>query len=92
MPQVVQLKPRRRRGVDPGDVSEVTAAVPIPAKKPAKYPIASLRVGESFSCPARVRAAMRVYIHKTRKAHPARQFTIRVEEDDETRIRVWRVK
>jgi hypothetical protein len=79
--------------VAPGDVSEVTAAIPIPpAKKPAKYPIATLKVGESFSVPARIRVAMRVYIYNTRKMHPARQFTIRVEEDDETRIRVWRVK
>jgi hypothetical protein len=79
--------------VAPGDVSEVTAAIPIPpAKKPAKYPIATLKVGESFSVPATARVLMRVYIYKTRQAHPARQFTIRSESDDESRIRVWRVK
>jgi hypothetical protein len=91
MSKVVQLSSRRRHVIDPETVSEVTAAIPIPSKR-AKYPIASLRVGESFSCPATVRAAMRVYIYKTRQAHPTRQFTIRVEEDDETRIRVWRIK
>jgi hypothetical protein len=91
MAKVVQLKPRRRHVIDPEAVSEVTAAVPIPAKR-AKYPIASLRVGESFSVPATARVAMRVYIYNTRKLHPARQFTIRTESDDETRIRVWRIR
>jgi hypothetical protein len=94
MSKVVQLKqPTRRQVIDPEAVSEVTASVPIPpAKKAAKYPIATLKVGESFSVPATARVAMRVYIYNTRKTHPARQFTIRSESDDESRIRVWRIK
>jgi len=83
--------PLKRVVVEPDEVSEITGDVPIPTGKPSRYPLAQLKPGESFSCPANRRPSLRTMICKLRRRHPQSDFTIR-NEPDQNRIRVWRVR
>ena len=65
--------------------------IPPPRNEPNRYPLARMKVGQSFGFPIKEEGPVRNAIARYRLKAKSTQFTIRFDRGKKDRRRIWRI-